>query len=340
MNLHIVRGVFLSITRDIKILKNFRIRELYANELFRPFIIFILIFIILKISSKLTLFSIPIIFLFLLIFFIKDTKLLFYMFIISLPFTGVGWTFRIGETGFFFYSSYFFFILVLLSFLSNKFKKRDYSFFITPIDFQLFLFLAIATLSVFQTIYISNAPLILYDSFRNYPWIRGFMNILFLLFMFAIFYISVNIINEHDLFKKSLIVFLATSLLVSLYGLFGYAFTLITSVHIPGTFDPLVLFNLRIKSVFREPLFFGSYVLSIVPILYCLLISKLRYLHKPLLVFASITLTLSLFLTESRGVWFAYLIFLALLTIIYWNYFFKCQHHRHIIREEMDYPPY
>ena len=304
--------------------------KVYRNEFFLPFFIFILTFTALKLFSKLTLFSIPLIFLLLLMLFLRDTKLLFYMFIISLPFTGVRWTIRIGETGVFFHISYLFFILVFLSFLFNKFRKKDYSFFITPIDFLLFLFLAIAALSVFQTFYVSNAPLILYDSLRNYPWIRGFINILFLIFMFALFYVSLNIIKEYALFKKALTVFLITSVSVALYGLFGYFFALITSTHIFWDFDPLVTSTLRIRSVFREPLFFGSYILSIIPVLYCLLISKLRYLHKKLLLFASIVLTLSLFLTESRGVWFAYLVFFVLLVIVYWNNFFKALLYRNL----------
>lgn len=296
----------------------------YLKEFLGPFLMVMLVLVLFNIFSKFNLGGlIFIVSLLLLIAFIKNTKLLFYMFIISLPFTGTGWSFRMGETGFFFQMSYFFFILVSISFFFNKLRTKDYSFSITHIDLPLFSFLIVAAVSVFQTTYISNTPLILYDAFRNYPWIRGFLGVMFLVFMFGIYYITVNIVSERGMFKNTLIVFMITAVIASSYGLAGFLYTLITSLHLPVSIDPLISSGLRIRSVFNEPLFFGNYILSIIPVFYCLLISKTEYLNKYLLVVASSILTISLVLTESKGAWLAYLLFMFLFVIIYRKNIFK-----------------
>ena len=287
------------------------------KEFFRPFLVFAIVFAIFRLFSKFDIIiGLPIIFLVLLALLIKNTRLLFYMFIISLPFTGTNWALRIGETGFFFQISYFFFILLFISFIFTKLRAKDYSFFTTPIDLPLFLFLTVAAVSVFQTVYIGSTPFILYDAFRNYPWVRGFLGIMFLVFMFVIYYTVVNIVSKDGMLKNTLIVFMITAVIISSYGLFGFLYTSITSIHLPASIDPLISSGLRIKSVFNEPLFFGNYLLSIIPVFYCLLISKTKYLNRYSLFAGSLIFTIALVLTESRGAWFAYLVFLSLFIII------------------------
>lgn len=295
------------------------------KEIFWPFLVFAAAFAVFKLFSIFNLIvGLPIIFIVLLVIFAKDTKSLFYMFIISLPFTGSDWAFRLGETGSFFRISYFFFMLVFASFFFNKLRAKDYSFSITSIDLPLFSFLFVAAVSVFQTAYIGNDPLILYDTFRNYPWIRGFLAIMFILFMYAIYYVTANIVSEKKTFRNALFVFIITAVIVSTYGLFGFFYAWLTSSHLPASIDPLIDNGSRIMSVFNEPLFFGSYLLSIIPVFYTLLISRTRYFSKYFLMAASLILTLVLILTGSRGAWFGYFISLVVLVVIYWKSFFEC----------------
>lgn len=241
------------------------------------------------------------------------------MFIISLPFTGAGWAFRMG---FYFQLNYLFFMLLVISFFYNKFSNRDYSFAITPIDAPLFMFLLVATVSVFQTIYVSNNPTILYDSFRNYPWIKGFIGVIFLLFMFIVYYITINLVSNKKMFKKTLFLLIITAVIVSLYGLIGFFFTSATSLNFPYSISPLTIthsLDLRIKSVFSEPLFLGSYILSMLPVLYCLFISETKYFSKRFLITGLSILSLTLILTVSKGALFGFFVFLFLFIVVYFR---------------------
>lgn len=254
------------------------------------------------------------VFIALLLIFLKDTKSLFYMFIMSLPFSGSAWVLDIG---FHTRLAYLFFALLFISFVYGKLHREDYSFTITPLDAPLFLFLFIATLSVFQTAYTGSYPYIISGAFRNYPWIIGFSRILLLICMFMIYYVVINIVKEEGILRKAFILLVITSIIISLYGLAGLSFKIITSSNLPASIDPLAAYSSRIKSVFNEPLFLGNFLLSVLPIVYCLLISKTKQVSRGLLIAALLILSLTLVLTVSRGAWFGFFIFLLIFGAYY-----------------------
>jgi O-antigen ligase len=170
--------------------------------------------------------------------------------------------------------------------------------------------------------YLGNNPFIIFGAFRNYPWIKGISRIILLMFMFIIYYVTIDIIKEKDIFKNSVLFFIITSVLISIYGLVGYTLNYInSSLYFPMFFETLTF--MRIKSVFNEPLFLGNYLLSILPVIYCLLAAKVKYINRYFLWGSLIILTLTLFLTESRGAWVGYIIFIVLFFILYWRSLLK-----------------
>ena len=284
-----------------------------------PFLIFTLILIVFKIVIIYDFWFGLIIILGILSLLIKQKQNLFYLFIISLPFSGETWMY---DFLFHIKISYLTFCFVFISFIYEKIRKQDFSITITSIDFPLFLFLLVAVISVFQTAYISKNPFIILGAFRNYPWIKGISRILLLIFMIIIYYVTVDIIKEKEVFKKSLIFFIITSVLVSLYGIIGYTLHSINSSLYLSLFAETMTMT-RIKSVFNEPLFLGNYLLSIIPLVYCLLVARVKYIKNKFLFISAIILTITLFLTESRGAWFGYIVFMLIFIIVYWRILFK-----------------
>lgn len=286
------------------------------GDLLWPFIIFAGISISTAIMSKFSLkISFLIMIVVLLIALIKKTNFIFYMLIMSLPFTSE--VFSI-DFGFYFRLPYIFMILLASSFTYNKIISKDYSFIATPIDKPLFLFLMVAAISIFQTFYLSNTPFILFDLFRNYPWIRGFLGLILLFSMIIVYYLTVNIVKDKKMFIKSLKLIMIVCLIISLYGILGFIITFITSYELPQSINPVLNMNgLRAKSLFNEPLFLGNFILSVLPIICSLLITKNEYFKKYLIVLSSIILTIALILTYSRGAWLGYLASLLFLGAVY-----------------------
>ena len=217
--------------------------------------------------------------------FIKKTNFLFYLFIISLPFMNREWGM---DLGFSLSPSYIFFGLVLVSFCYNKIMASEFFMISTPIDVPLFLFASVSILSVFQTAHVSSTPTIILDSFRNYPWIKGLIGILMLFLMYLVYYLSVNLFVKKDFLKNALYLFLVTAVMISLYTLFAAIFVFFSGSSIPSALDPLTTFaedKFRFRSFLAEPLFFGSYLLVLIPVIYSLLISKTYFINKKFLWF-------------------------------------------------------
>lgn len=297
-----------------------RSKDMSFREFVWPSLVFLATLALFKLFSSFN-FSIGILFAFMiiLIVFAKRTVFLFYMFIMSLPFTGSLWTLRIG---FGLNPTYLFFALFFLSFIYNKIRLNDYRLTATTLDTPFFLFLTIAAVSVFQTVHLSSTPSIIRDAVINYPWIRGFIGLIFLLCMFAVYQTSVNIIKDKDLFKKVLFIMILVSVIVSSMGLIGFFTALAGNSKISAISGLFVVWagnDLRVKSIFDEPLFLGDYILSILPVVFCLVMLKKDYFNRNFLRVALFVLTLSLILTVSRGAWAGFLVSTAAFFLFFWK---------------------
>jgi len=284
---------------------------------FTHFFIFMAIFIPFMVGSHINFKPGILIIFFVLLLFVKRMKSIYYLFLISLPFTNPVWSYN---SWFNMKITYMFFILLFISFLYLKLKDQDYSFVVTSLDIPLFLFLLVATISVFQSGYIGSNPIILFDSFRNFPWVKGIISVIFLLAMYLVYHVISNLIKDKMAFKETLFVMIINAVVVSLYGLVGYLNMIITSRQLPSIIDPMMHYlntGLRIKAVAGEPFFLGSFLLSVLPIVCCLLVLNKEYFSRRFLLFSCIILTLTILLTLSRGVWLGLFVFFVM--FIYWT---------------------
>ena len=237
--------------------------------------------------------------------------------------------------GFHFLVTYFTFLLFFFSFIYKQAKSDNIRLTTTPIDRPLFFFLFVMTISVFQTRYISNTPTIIFDAFRNYPWIKGLAGVLMFVLCLVIFYTVIHVIKNKKILKNAIILIISMITLLSLYSLAVLLYTYITGLHLPMFFDPLLPqsnYALRLKSIFTEPLYFGNYLLSTLPVVFCLAISKSQYLNRRFIIFSFLILTASLILTVSRGAWFGFLVFLLLFIIIYKQSIFSFDLQKKVIK--------
>ena len=238
--------------------------------------------------------------------------------VFSLPFKMVGNIY----IGFNFRLSYWIFALTLFAWLMHRFIKRDFKFLRTPLDFPLFLFLFIAVISVFQSRFIPPDAPILLGAFRNLPWIKSISRIFLLIFMIIIYYFIIHFVKNEKTIKYALLFLFISSVAVSIYGLYGFtAYYLDLPTHI-GNWNtivkpsPLILDPPRIRSTEMEPLFFGNYLLSIIPVALSLFFLKQKFISRRLLFLVIFVDSLALILTFSRGVWFAFIISILFFIII------------------------
>lgn len=229
---------------------------------------------------------------------IRYTTLALILFFFSLPFTAFHMFNSIPLK-----LNYFFFILFLISIFMTK--KKD-EFMKTPLDVPLFLFLFVDILSVFQSRYIPANPFIIHQSVLNYPWIKGITKIMLLLWGYLIYYTCVNFFQSKQRLLQAFRIYCSAAVFFSLFGIACFIFYLPTGHIITfAGHETIVDISIdlpRLVSIEQEPLFFGLYILTILPVIYSLLV--MHYIRKEkntFLFWCSIIMTLALFLTQSRS---------------------------------------
>ncbi len=285
---------------------------------------------------------------------VRSVKMSFALFIFSLPMASFGALPAFPSIKL----SYFFFILLFISLFidytkkninekkqpNNKIIIKEISERIkTAIDFPLFVFLLIIIASIFQSKYIISNPYIINNSILNYPWIKSISKIFLLLGSMAMYYVCVFIINSKNRIKSVINTYIFSATIFSLFGICslllfigtGYNITFNgynTIVKIPSDLP-------RILSIEQEPLFFGFYLLTILPVLYSLIIAKYQkdkewkntenkekiisyrtnlkkfLMTNWILLFASIVITMALLLTQSRSAILGFM--LSITTLLY-----------------------
>lgn len=229
---------------------------------------------------------------------IQYTTLALILFFFSLPFTALSTFNNIPLK-----LNYFFFILLLISLFTQK--KKD-EFMKTPLDVPLFLFLFVVILSVFQSRYIPANSFIIHQSVLNYPWIKSIMRIMLLFWGYLIYYTYINFFQSKQQLLQVFRIYCFSVGLFSLFGIICYILYLLTGHIITfAGHETIVDISIelpRLVSIEQEPLFFGLYILTILPVIYSLLV--MHYIRKEkntLLFWYTIIMTLALFLTQSRS---------------------------------------
>lgn len=232
---------------------------------------------------------------------IIDWNYLFYAGIILMPVKNAG----IINIGFHMQLSQLFLVSGIIFALLDKNSNLRYS----PgrFDSKLILLLLVMVLSSFQSVYIPENPFVIFGALRNYPWIKGLTRIVFTAVMvFFVFFMRSYFSSKDKLYLLVKIMFLSTAV-YSLIGVSAFFLSYIFGVHSISGFE-FVVNNEgdipRIRVLDWEPLNFGSYLLTITPVILLSFVSGTTSLfsRRILIVLASINV-LAIFLTFSRSVW-------------------------------------
>lgn len=215
---------------------------------------------------------------------------------------------------------YIFFVATLFSWILHKVIKREKVCIVpTQIDLPLVCFLLISIISIFQSFYIAPTGEVLYMAFRNYPVIKSITRVFLLIFMMIIFYFGLSYINSKQLLKFAIISLLISTVFFSMLGFYGVAAKLadkplLLQVDLTSFYSTEFP---RMRSLALEPMFFGSYVISFLPLFILLYLSKNYIISKWFHLFSLGINSVALFFTFSRSVWLAGLVLVGLISGLY-----------------------
>lgn len=198
----------------------------------------------------------------------------------------------------------------------------------TPLDISLFIFLVVIIFSVLQSKYIPQNPYIIKNFILNYPWIKSITKIMLVCGYITLFYVCVYLLNSKEKIIKCIKCYAIFLFSFSLFGLVMYIIYLVT-----GTANSLWGYSFivdiptdlpRLRGVEQEPLYFGFYLLTLLPVLYSMLLSNNSEMYKhfnnsafakKFLLVGIILSTGALMLTQSRsallGFFFSMLVLLC-----------------------------
>lgn len=220
--------------------------------------------------------------------------------------------------GFHLQYAYLLLILAVFSWILNKMiKKEEIIFKKTAITIPLFAFLIIASISIFQSRYIPDVTLILYNSLRNYPWVKSLTRVVLLALMIALFYFVINFIENKKVLRLTMAALLLSVTLFSFIGLYAFVSAFVDLPQFP--FDVRSGYSNelpRIHGFSPEPLFFGNYLMVFLPFFLLLYLSRYYILNKQVHLFSILIILTAIVLTYSRSVWAVLLFMFGLIGIV------------------------
>ena len=257
---------------------------------------------------------------------VKSVRVAFFLLIFSIPLN----TFITVQSIFPFKLTYISFLFLVLSIIYsyNVEKIKGLSEKIrTPIDYLLIVFVLWIIFSVFQSRFIPDNPYIIQNIWRNYPWVKSITKILLLLFCISVFYVCNMLLDSKEKIKEILLVYTSTAVFASGVGLAAYVmyilFNYVTRINGHGFIVEVPGDVPRLVGTEAEPLFFGLYLLTILPVLYALIFSqylskekKEMYKNKWLFLVIGV-MSVALLLTSSRSAILGFLTTLIVLIFLY-----------------------
>ena len=217
---------------------------------------------------------------------------------------------------------YFFFLFLFLSVLYNFDNKSDKISLIniirSPMDFAFALFMFVIVISVFQSTYIPPNPPILLSRFVNYPWVKSISKIVLLLVCLVLFYITQYVVNSKEKLKYYLSGYSFFVCIFAFYGLCSLLLYMLSG-HLISLDGQASLVDMpndipRIVGTEEEPVFFGFYLMTILPLLLSFLFAsyfsrdKPEFYNNKLLFIITLIITAALIGTGSRSVILALII--------------------------------
>lgn len=218
--------------------------------------------------------------------------------------------------------------LFLLSAIIGAIMDRQFHLDFKPgrFDYRIVIGVLVLVVSSFQSIYLPNDPLVIRGAFRNYPWLKSLGRIWFISLLIVLaFFVRAYIFDKDRLFKIFRVLIVSSSV----YSLIGFLFFMLLLF-----FGVITVFGIsgvsytanethRISVFEWEPLYFGSYLLTITPIVIALIIRK-NYviLNRSIVWFICVLNVLGIFLTFSRGAWAGFVASMFFLAVLNYKFVF------------------
>lgn len=235
---------------------------------------------------------------------LKSPMSLYYILIFVLPFTD--FPFTIGFDAFSFVNAIyacFLFVYFFVSVINNKIVIPK-TYLNWPIGITIFIFFT----SIIQTRFVGEGRYVIKGSFINAPYFRTLFQLSLFIFVVSSLYLTVLILKKEENLKKAIRIWIYSGTFIALLGIYGY-FGAKYGLPMASSF---VTFDIsRIKSTLKEPIFYGIYLATLIPLLFSLILNKSDILPRKFL-FTSFTINMAaMFLSMSRASWAA-----AILTIV------------------------
>lgn len=231
------------------------------------------------------------------------------------------------EFGFTIYPHYIFAFCFIFTYLLKKIRRKDLIFYRTPLDISVSCFIFVTILSLWQVRYTIPNPLTAYASansiFNKVVYFRSMAQIGAVAYMILIYWFMVNVIQDKETLISCLKVLFVSSLVFISVIVFNYLVYLI-GVHSPNLilnriFSAAFLcsessYMPRLSGLFTEPAFLGVYILTVIPVPFCLY--KLKVYRLRIIIMTTVFFILAIVFTFSKTAYLG-LIIILLTTVFY-----------------------
>ncbi|MBI2251211.1 MAG: O-antigen ligase family protein [Armatimonadetes bacterium] len=305
---------------NIKFLNfQFRLPKLYLQGILIALFIYFSLKAAYYYSNNLLLLKLlPIILILGLYFCLTKPYLTFYIFIFTLPFMDI---LRFNNIEFLSLPNFLgFFVLLLYLFQIAKNKKLVWI--KTSLDLPLLILLIIFLVSALQSRLIASDVLVLKYSFFNQPYFRSIFQIITLVFCIILYYLTLILINNKEEFIRVLKIWIYTILFNCFLGLYGF-FGKFLSLPYSDFFVTTVSHFPRVQIFCREPLIFGLYLITFIPLLVVIIINKKHSIDSilplPVIKWSLFLILLVLLATFARGAWLGLFFSMIIISFYYWK---------------------
>lgn len=220
-----------------------------------------------------------------------------------------------------------FFLSIIYNCNSEEKRKKIIEKMQTAFDVPLFLFFCFIILSVLQTVHIPINPPLAYQTMIYYPWIKSLSKIALLGGCIIMFYMTQYVLSSREEIKEYMHKYAFFAAFFSVYGIIAFLVYLVFGFFISLDGYPAVIHlgndTPRIISTEQEPIFFGWYLMTILPVLCAFFIVQRRNKESPqffnmkLLQWLIIIIGGALIGTGSRSAIIGFLFSLGMLFFIY-----------------------
>lgn len=183
------------------------------------------------------------------------------------------------------------FFVFTVDYLYKMYKKREKKIKVSLL-WILIIYIYVCILSVLNALNIKRSIIML-------SWL-GY-------YIFGVYFLTINIVQDRKTLEKTMKILFISASIVSLYGLFQFIGDILClPLSITGLklgYSKAVWGFPRIHATHGEPLYFGNYLLLVLPVCFISYINKIYFFKKFWHRMILILLSMVFILTFSRGVW-------------------------------------